>query len=104
MARGISSTGTFISTATADNATASATKTNVNNVYIAGISGSFSAAAIKTLTLKIAGSTVGTFHIHNSQSIQFDPAILATGDVTAELAASGTPTVIGAVNLWGYAA
>lgn len=93
-------------TTTADNAAATVTRAAVagQSHYITSIAGSFSAAAIRLLTLSDGGTVIGNFHVHNQRNLEFaKPLQLTAGNAAAlTLAASGTATVIGAVTLTGY--
>lgn len=97
---------TWSITATADNAAATVTRAGEagKSHFITSISGSFSAAAIKLLTLKDGAAIIGNFHVHNQREIVFAKPIKITAGAAAELslAASGTAAVIGAVTMTGY--
>lgn len=97
---------TWSVTATADNAAATATKAAEagKSHYITAISGSFSAAAIKLMTIKDGAAIIDNFYVHNALGLVFPNPIKITAGNLAELslAASGTAGVIGAVNLHGY--
>lgn len=96
----------WILTATADNAAATVTKPGETgkNHYITSISGSFSGAAVKLMTLKQDATVKGNFHVHNQRDIVFArPVKFQSGaSVELSLAASGTAGVIGAVVMTGY--
>jgi len=93
-------------TATADNAAATATHAaeSGNAHYVTGVSGSFSAAAIKLLTLKDGSTIIGNYHVHNQRDIVFDEPLRITSGaaVVVSLAASGSAGVIGAVVVTGF--
>jgi len=93
-------------TVTANNAAATVTHAaeTVGAHYITSISGSFSAAAIKLMTLKDGTTVIGNYHIHNADFIPFAKPIRITMGAIAELslAASGTGGVIGAVTMTGF--
>jgi hypothetical protein len=96
----------WTATDTQDNATATATRAGVGGQkhYVTGLHASFSAAAIKTLTLKDGSTVLQTFHVHNQRDIALPHAVEITAGsaASAVLAASGTGGVLGAVNLSGY--
>lgn len=93
-------------TTTADNAAATVTRAAEagSSHYITGFTGSFSAAAIKLLTLKDGAAVKMNYHIHNSGGGMFARPMKITAGAAAELslAASGTAGNIGAVTLFGY--
>lgn len=91
-------------TTTADNAAATITLADVSgqSYFITSISASFSAAAIKLLTVKDGATTVGNFHVHNQRDIVFDHPLEIRGAAEVSLAASGTGGVIGAVTVTYY--
>lgn len=100
-------------TATADNAAATVTKAGQAGQnafgegishYVTGIAGSFSAAAIKLLTLKDGATVIGNWYVHNAFALTFPKPIKITAGNAVELslAASGTAGTIGAVVLMGY--
>lgn len=97
---------TWAVTATADNAASTATKAaeSGKSHYVTSISGSFSAAAIKLLTLKDGTTVIGNHYVHNAFGLTFPNPIKLTSGNLAELslAASGTAGVIGAVTLNGF--
>ena len=93
-------------TTTADNAAATVTRAaEVGRVHcIVSISGSFSVANIKLMTLKDGTTVIGNFHVHNQRDIVFDKPVRLSPNSLAELslAASGTATQIGAVAMAGF--
>lgn len=93
-------------TATADNSAATATKAAESGKahYICSISGSFSAAVIKLMTLKDGTTVIGNFHVHNQRDVTFDRPVRITTGAAAELslAASGAGGTIGAVTITGF--
>lgn len=97
---------TWSVTATADNLAATATKAaeTGKSHYVTSISGAFSAAAIKLMTLKDGTTIVGNHYVHNEFGLTFPaPIKLTSGNLAGlSLAASGTVGVIGAVNLNGF--
>ena len=101
---------TWIETANADNATATASRTARagQSHYIKSIHvGYTNANAGKVATLKFGTTTKGTFNVHNSRDIFFGDQGLKvdTGSaVSVELAASGTAGQNGHVTIVGYTA
>lgn len=97
---------TWSVTATADNAAATATKAAEagKSHYVTSISGAFSAAAIKLMTLKDGTTVIGNHYVHNASGFNFaNPIKIASGNLAElSLAASGTAGVIGAVTLNGF--
>lgn len=90
-----------------DNALATATKAAVANQkhVITHVSASFSAAATKLLQIKHGTTVVWEGYVVNSLVVDLTSAFPAAGTntaVSAELAASGTASVLGKVNLAGY--
>lgn len=88
------------------NALATATKAAQigKSHYITAVSGSYSAAAAgKLLQVKDGATVIAEFHVHNSFSHTFPKPIWITAGAacSAELAASGTAGVDGAVTLSG---
>jgi len=97
-----------IATANADNALATVTKAAEAGKahYVTGVSGGYSAAvAGGLLVLKDGITEIGRWYIHNALDLSFADAPLKCtpgSAVSAELSASGTLGVIGAVNLTLY--
>lgn len=92
-----------------DNAAATATIAAPGagqSIYVTGISGGFSAAAVKTLQLKDGTTVKATFTVNTSFSEDFASPIKisAATAASAVLAASGTVGVTGVANLKGYVA
>ena len=87
-----------------DNATATATHTKEANRrhVITLVSASFSVANIKLLQLKRATTVVLEFYVHNAEVVPVFLRGATNEDVSAVLAASGTSTEIGKVNIHGY--
>lgn len=96
----------WTATTTADNAAATVTKAaeSGKSHYITGISGSYSVALIKLMTLKDGAAVIGNFYIHNQRDIVFAKPVKITAGNAAELSlsASGTAAQIGAVTMTGY--
>lgn len=96
----------WILTTSANNSAAIVAKFAVSgkNHFITGISGSFSVAKIKLMTLKDGATVIGNFYVHNQRDIIFDkPIKISTGAaVELSLDASGTAGEIGAVVMTGY--
>lgn len=97
---------TWTLTATADNAAATVTKAGEagKSHYITGIAASFSAAAVKLLTLKDGATVIGNWFVHNTLALTFPKPIRITAGNAVELslAASGAAGTVGAVVLMGY--
>ncbi len=99
--------GSWVSTANADNALATVTRTAPGNGlrhFITSISASFSAAvAGKLLVLKQGTTEIARWYVHNQLHIVFDSPIEIdpARAISVELAASGTATVIGAATVTG---
>lgn len=93
-------------TTTADNAAATVQRAaEAGRVHcVVSISGSFSVANIKLMTLKDGTTTIGNYHVHNQRDIVFDKPVRLSPNSLAELslAASGTATQIGAVTMTGF--
>ncbi len=93
-------------TATADNSAATATRAAEAGFahYVTGISGSFSSALIKLMTLKDGSTVIGNYHVHNQRDIVFEPPVrISTGAAAVlSLAASGTGGQVGAVTITGF--
>lgn len=72
--------------------------------FITSLSGSYSAAAIKLLTLKQGTTVIGRWYVHNAFHIEFPTPVTLEPNTAAnaELAASGTGGVTGAVTMTGY--
>lgn len=92
-------------TATADNLPATATKAGEagKSHFVTSISGSFSVANIKLMTLKDGAGVIGNYHVNNQRDLVFANPLKLTAGNAAELslAASGTATQIGAVTMSG---
>ena len=97
---------TWSITTTADNASATATRAGESGKshYITQVSGSFSAAATKLLTLSDGGTVIANLHVVNQRDIALArPLKLTAGQAAAvTLAASGAAGVVGAVTLSGF--
>jgi len=97
-----------IATANADNALVTATHSAVSGKhhYITSLSGGFSApVGGALLVLKDGATEIGRWYVHNGIDLNFADAPLKCtpgNAVSAELAASGTLGVIGAVNVTLY--
>lgn len=89
-----------------DNAAATATKAAVTGEahHITGVSASFSAAAIALLQIKDGTTVIWEDYVHNGLAREFvSPLVITAGAVAnAVLAASGTPGLIGKVNIKGF--
>lgn len=100
----------WVETANADNATATATKSAPSGGiahYVTGVAGGYSAAtAGTTLLLKEGATEIARWYVHNSISEDFSsPIKLSPGTaVNLELGASGGAGTIGGVTLKGYTA
>lgn len=93
---------TKLSTTTADNAAAAVTLAKPANGAkhkVCEVSASFSAAAIKLLTITDGGTVKGNYHVHNQRSVMFDPPLELLDSASISLAASGTGGVIGALTV-----
>src|SRR5262245_40865137 len=92
-------------TTTADNAAATVQRPAEagRTHYITGISGSFSVANVKLMTLKDGATVIGNYHVNNQRDVIFEkPLRLSPGNLAElSLAASGTATQIGAVTMTG---
>lgn len=94
-------------TASADNAAATVSRAAEAGKahYVTSISGGFSAAATKLLTLSDNAVVVGNFYVVNSNTIVFaTPVKVSAGALSVSLAASGTAAVLGAVTVTGFTA
>jgi hypothetical protein len=95
----------WVEDASADNATATATKAAVSTKQhiIFGVTASFSAAATKLLTVKDGNTTIMERTIYSAADLTFPRGIAATkgNAVSAILTASGSGGVIGYVALHG---
>lgn len=91
--------------ANADNALATATHAGVagQQHVLTHISASFSASVSGALlTIKEGAVEVLRFYVYDSLEVDLELPFADGADVVAELAASGTVGVIGAVNISGY--
>lgn len=93
-------------TSTSDNATLTLTRPadEAKKHCITQLEASFSAAAIKLLTIKEGTTVRRSIYVHNAIAVRFDPPLeFAQGSaISLELAASGSGGVIGAANLTGF--
>lgn len=96
----------FVVTASADNATAIASRAAEvgKSHYIAGVYASYGAAKTGLLQIKDGAAVVFEQYVYDKEVIVFTRPVKATlgNAVSAELAASGTAGVLGKVNLSGY--
>jgi hypothetical protein len=98
----------WVSTASADNALATATKAaeTGKSHYITTIFASYSGAKTGLLQIKDGAAVIAEYYIVNADVISLPTPIKATAGnaVSVELAASGTAGTLGKVNLVGYTA
>lgn len=99
-------TGSWIATASADNATATATRvappagqTNHITSIAGGYSGTVSGT---TLVLKQGSTEIGRWYVFDSFALVFTSPIRVHGAANLELAASGTGGRLGAATISGY--
>ena len=94
---------TWSVTTAADNASATVTRAGESGKshYITQVSGSFSAAATKLLTLSDGGTVVANLHVVNQRDVVLArPLKLTAGQAAAvTLAAAGSAGVVGAVTV-----
>lgn len=92
-------------TARVDNGAATVTRAaEAGRHFVTAIHASFSAAAIRLLTLSEGGTIVANFDVHNQRDVVLpSPREFAAGTaVSATLAASGALGVLGTITVFGY--
>lgn len=100
-------TPAWVETANADNVAATATRAaeTGKSHYVTSVSASFSASvAGALLTISEGAAEIARVYVHDHAEVSLPkPIEIAEGTaVSAELAASGSAGVVGAVNLTGY--